>query len=107
MRRPLLIPAVVAGGLLLPSSAGAEIVKAPTGERSTVKVNSATLKTFNRCLGRIDDRDGDRGRRRRRAPQGAGRSELVLRGHGDGEILLARSRHHGRYHSPCVTWWRA
>ena len=48
MRRPLLIPAAVAGGLLLPSTAGAEIVKAPTGERSTVKVNSATLKTFKK-----------------------------------------------------------
>ena len=32
MRRHLLIPAAVAGGLLLPSTAGAEIVKAPTGE---------------------------------------------------------------------------
>ena len=48
MRRPLLIPAVVAGGLLLPSTAGAEIVKAPTGERSTVTVNSATLKTLKK-----------------------------------------------------------
>ena len=48
MRRPLLIPAAVAGGLLLPSTAGAEIVKAPTGERSTVKVNSATLKTLKK-----------------------------------------------------------
>ncbi len=48
MGRPLLIPVVVAGGLLLPSTAGAEIVKAPTGERSTVKVNSATLKTFKK-----------------------------------------------------------
>jgi hypothetical protein len=48
MRRHLLVPAVVAGGLLAPSTAGAEIVKAPTGERSTVKVNSATLKTFKK-----------------------------------------------------------
>jgi hypothetical protein len=44
----MLIPVAVAGGLLLPSTAGAEIVKAPTGERSTVKVNSATLKTFKK-----------------------------------------------------------
>ncbi len=48
MRRHLLIPAAVAGGLLLPSTAGAEIVKAPTGERSTVTVNSATMKTLKR-----------------------------------------------------------
>ena len=48
MRRHLLVPAVVAGGLLAPSTAGAEIVKAPTGERSTVTVNSATLKTLKR-----------------------------------------------------------
>ncbi len=48
MRRTLLIPAAVAGGLLLPSTAGAEIVKAPTGERSTVAVNSATMKTLKK-----------------------------------------------------------
>ncbi len=48
MRRPLLIPAAVAGGLLLPSTAGAEIVKGPTGERSTVTVNSATMKTLKK-----------------------------------------------------------
>jgi hypothetical protein len=57
--------------------------------------------------GRIDDRDRDRERRRRRVPPGAGRSELGLRGHGDGEILLARSPQGGRYHPPCVVWPRA
>jgi hypothetical protein len=31
----------------------------------------------------------------------------VLRGHGDGEILLARSRHYGTYHPPCVIRSRA
>ena len=57
--------------------------------------------------GRIDGRDRDRERRRRRVPQGAGRSELGLRGHEDGEILLARWPQGGTYHPPCVVWQRA
>lgn len=45
MRR-LLIPTALAAGAILPCTATAEIVKAPTGETSTLKVAAAQGKTF-------------------------------------------------------------
>jgi hypothetical protein len=48
MRRIALLPAALAGGLLLPASAEAEIVKLPTGEQSRLTVNSATVKALKR-----------------------------------------------------------
>jgi hypothetical protein len=49
MRRIALLPAVLAGGLLLPVSAEAEIVKLPTGEQSRLTVNPATAKALKRA----------------------------------------------------------
>jgi hypothetical protein len=48
MRRLALVPVVLAGGALVPGTASAEIVKAPTGENSALTVNSATLKTLKK-----------------------------------------------------------
>lgn len=47
MRR-LFFPAALAAGAVLPCTASAEIVKAPTGETSTLTVNAAQAKTFKR-----------------------------------------------------------
>jgi hypothetical protein len=47
MRR-LLFPAAVAAGAILPCTASAEIVKAPTGETSTLTVAASQAKTFKK-----------------------------------------------------------
>ena len=48
MRRLLVVPAVLLGGAALPCTASAEIVKAPTGETSSLKVASSQTKTFKK-----------------------------------------------------------
>src|SRR5690349_5530582 len=48
MRRPLLITVAITGAALLPASASAEIVKAPTGESSTMNVSAAQQKTWKK-----------------------------------------------------------
>src|SRR4051812_23846406 len=48
MRRFVVIPVALAGGALLPATASAEIVKAPTGESSALTVAPAQLKTFKK-----------------------------------------------------------
>src|SRR5687767_8716794 len=47
MRR-LLLPAAVAAGAILPCTASAEIVKAPTGETSSLTVAASQAKTFKK-----------------------------------------------------------
>ena len=47
MRR-LLFPAALAAGAILPCTASAEIVKAPTGETSSLTVSAAQAKTFKK-----------------------------------------------------------
>src|SRR4051794_34679800 len=42
------LPAVLAGGAILPAVASAEIVKAPAGESSSLTVGAAQLKTFKK-----------------------------------------------------------
>jgi hypothetical protein len=46
MRRFAALPVALVGAALIPGSASAEIVKAPTGEQSRLTVNSTTLKTL-------------------------------------------------------------
>ena len=48
MRRLLVVPAVLLGGAALPCTASAQIVKAPTGETSSLKVASSQTKTFKK-----------------------------------------------------------
>lgn len=48
MRRFALLPAALAGAVFLSAPASAEIVKAPTGEKSRLAVSSATMKTLKR-----------------------------------------------------------
>jgi hypothetical protein len=48
MRRLAALPVVLVGAALIPGSASAEIVKAPTGEKSRLTVNSTTAKTLKR-----------------------------------------------------------
>src|SRR5688500_7144078 len=48
MRRLLVVPVAVLGGVVLPCSASAEIVKAPTGETSSLTVASSQTKTFKK-----------------------------------------------------------
>jgi hypothetical protein len=46
MRRLLVVPAAILGGVALPCTASAEIVKAPTGETSSLTVASSQTKTL-------------------------------------------------------------
>jgi hypothetical protein len=48
MRRLAALPVALVGAALIPGSASAEIVKAPTGEKSRLTVNSTTQKTLKR-----------------------------------------------------------
>src|SRR5690349_20340797 len=48
MRRLFVVPAALLGGVALPCTASAEIVKAPTGETSSLTVASSRAKTFKK-----------------------------------------------------------